>query len=54
VSIALVQTVKQLERDVLELSRALTDSQQLIHELEQRIAVLENRPKPGRPRKEAD
>lgn len=46
-SIALHQQVKQLERDVLELSRTLTDSKQLIQQLEQRIAALENKPKPG-------
>lgn len=48
-SIALGQSVKQLERDLLELSRTLTDTQALIREMEQRIAALENKPKPGRP-----
>jgi CII-binding regulator of phage lambda lysogenization HflD len=47
VSIALGQTVKRLELELLEISRALTDSQALIKALEQRISALENKPKPG-------
>jgi septal ring factor EnvC (AmiA/AmiB activator) len=46
-SIALHQQVKQLERDLLEVSRALTDTQSLVKDLAQRLAAIENRPKPG-------
>ncbi len=46
-SIALQQQVKRMEQDLLELSRALTDSKQLIQELERRVSTIENRSKPG-------
>ncbi len=46
-SIALHQQVKRMEADLLELSRALTDSQTLIKQLEQRLSAIEQRSKPG-------
>lgn len=52
-SIALGNTVKQLERDVLDLSRALTDSQALIKELAARIERLEQARRPGPKPKDA-
>lgn len=50
-SIAQGVVIAALQKDVLDISRALTDSQALIKALEQRIAALENKPKPGRPPK---
>jgi hypothetical protein len=52
VSIALGQHIAQLQREVLDLTRVLTDTLALIKQLEQRIAALETRPT-GRPRKES-
>lgn len=46
-SIALHQQVKTLERDLLDLSRLLTDTQALIKQLDQRLAAIEQRSKPG-------
>ena len=48
-SIALTQQVKSLERNLLDLSRSLTDSQALIKELAARLDKLEAQRKPGRP-----
>jgi hypothetical protein len=42
-SIALHQQVKQLERDLLEVSRALTDTQSLVKDLAQRLGAIEGR-----------
>lgn len=46
-SIALTQQVKTLERDLLDLSRLLTDTQALIKQLDQRLTAIEQRSKPG-------
>ena len=46
-SIALHQQVKQLERDVLEMSRAITDTQALIKDIAQRLDRMEQARKPG-------
>ncbi len=45
-SIALHQQIKRMEADLLELSRALTDSKNLIQDLAQRVQKLE-KSKPG-------
>jgi septal ring factor EnvC (AmiA/AmiB activator) len=52
-SIALAQTVRQLEKDVLDLSRTLTDTQALIKELSARIERMEQARKPGPKPKDA-
>ena len=46
-SIATGALIQKLERDLLEMSRSLTDSKTLIEQLSQRLAVIENRSKPG-------
>lgn len=53
-SLALGALVRQMQEDLLSLSRTLTDTQALLRDINKRIEELENRPKPGRPRKEPD
>lgn len=51
-SIAQAARIAQMERDLLELARTLTDTKALIREIEQRLQNIEARPRLGRPPKE--
>ena len=52
-SIALQHAVRQLEKDVLEMSRAITDTQSLIKDIAQRLDRMEQARKPGPKPKDA-
>lgn len=52
-SIAQGARMAELERQLLDVSRSLTDALALIKELQKRIETLEARPRPGRPPKES-